>query len=311
MQIRQRETFDSSATPKAGARRIEPRVLAPVDLERLRARIASTRDPTGATPERAGRFTQPELRIERVEVPVLAEDDLRALREAVVALRATGDALLTAVARIEAALDRWSNSDPVRNAGASAQTATDRLAPARRKHPAAPARVEARPQPSQPEAEMRLRAGERRILAALAVRHPVRLTRAQVATLAGLTSSSGSFASYWSHLKSLGLILEHPTGLVEITPAGLACLGTDAPKPPQTTEELQAMWRERLPAGAQRMLDVVIEAYPGWVTRSELGERAGLTPTSGSFGSYLGLLRRNGLADVQGDRVRAGQALFL
>ena len=44
---------------------------------------------------------------------------------------------------------------------------------------------------------------------------------------------------------------------------------------------------------------------------SELGERAGYTASGGTFGAYLGTLRRNGLIAVDGDAVRAGAALFL
>lgn len=42
IQVRRRRTFDSSATPRAGEVRVEPRVLAPVDLETLRTQMAAT-----------------------------------------------------------------------------------------------------------------------------------------------------------------------------------------------------------------------------------------------------------------------------
>jgi hypothetical protein len=42
VQIRERHTFNSSATPKPGEQRIEPKVLADVDLESLRERMAET-----------------------------------------------------------------------------------------------------------------------------------------------------------------------------------------------------------------------------------------------------------------------------
>lgn len=40
--VRRRETYDSSATPKAGEMKVEPRVLADIDLEALRRRMAET-----------------------------------------------------------------------------------------------------------------------------------------------------------------------------------------------------------------------------------------------------------------------------
>ena len=59
------------------------------------------------------------------------------------------------------------------------------------------------------------------------------------------------------------------------------------------------------------MLDALVAAYPGWLTREQLGERAGFTPSGGTFGTYLGTLRRNGLATVEGDTVRASETLFI
>ena len=42
VQVRQRETFDSSATPTVGAQPRTPGALAPVDIEKIRTRIAAT-----------------------------------------------------------------------------------------------------------------------------------------------------------------------------------------------------------------------------------------------------------------------------
>jgi len=71
------------------------------------------------------------------------------------------------------------------------------------------------------------------------------------------------------------------------------------------------MWSARLPAGASKMLRFLVETYPDAVTRHALGEQVSFTHTGGTFGNYLGLLRRNGLADVTGDSVRANPSLFL
>ena len=59
------------------------------------------------------------------------------------------------------------------------------------------------------------------------------------------------------------------------------------------------------------MLEALVDVYPQPLTREALGERAGFTPTGGTFGTYLGTLRRNGLIEVTGDEVRASQTLFL
>jgi hypothetical protein len=111
-------------------------------------------------------------------------------------------------------------------------------------------------------------------------------------------------------LKRHGLITE-AGGEVQITRTGLDELGADIPPQPQTTEELLAIWRGALRAGERKMLDELIAIYPASLTREELGERAGYTASGGTFGAYLGTLRRNGLVDVAGNAVRASATLFL
>lgn len=53
IQVRPRRTFDSSATPKAGQVRVEPRVLAPVDIEALRDAMAATIEKAAADDPKA------------------------------------------------------------------------------------------------------------------------------------------------------------------------------------------------------------------------------------------------------------------
>jgi hypothetical protein len=156
----------------------------------------------------------------------------------------------------------------------------------------------------------RLPAGALRMLKALASRHPLKLTRAQLGTLAGFTPSGGTFGNYYGLLKRARFIEELGQGTVEITESGLDAAG-EIPEAPETTEEILAMWRRNLPAGAAKMLDVLVEIHPDGLTREELGERSGFTASGGTFGNYLGLLRRNELAEVQGTEVRASETLFL
>lgn len=53
----------------------------------------------------------------------------------------------------------------------------------------------------------------------------------------------------------------------------------------------------RLPVDAARMLDALAGAWPNPVTKVQLGELAGLSASSGTFGTYLGKLRALELVD--------------
>ncbi len=144
----------------------------------------------------------------------------------------------------------------------------------------------------------------------LARHHQLQVTCAQLGTLAGFTPTGGTSGTYFSTLKRNGQLAES-NGELQISEAGLATLGTPVPPPPQTTEELLAQWRSALRVGETRMLDVLVAAYSDALTCDELGRQAGFEIGGGTFGTYLGTLRRNGLVEVNGDEVRASSTLFL
>jgi hypothetical protein len=154
-----------------------------------------------------------------------------------------------------------------------------------------------------------LKAGARRMLAAVASLHPMPLTRAQVGTLAKVKRTGGTFSTYLGLLKQNGYVVEEADRL-SITEAGFDALGT-APPAPATPDELRAMWRDRLKAGARRMLDVLIDRHPDWLRREELADAAGITMGGGTFSTYLGMLRTAGLIDEESGRLRAADVLFI
>ncbi|MCC6192082.1 MAG: DUF87 domain-containing protein [Anaerolineales bacterium] len=259
----------------------------------------------------------PERIVERVEIPVFKDGEVNRLESAVgqmaviaEGLGKLGDGLLGASQALR------TGAGEVGEALRAVVQRQSAALPGRRPHHAyadpAPA---ARPAPRPPEAppaesDIALRAGERKMLQALAQRHPARYTVSQLGTLSGFAPRGGTFRTYFGVLKRAGLIVEQG-GEVSVTEAGLAYLGAAVPPAPATTAEMLAMWRARLRAGEARMLDVLVERYPEWIAAGELGEAAGFAASGGTFRTYLGVLRRNGLAEVQGDQVRASPTLFV
>lgn len=299
--IRERTTFDSSSTPRVGERRRTPRVVAKADLDLLRERMAETIERAKADDPRELRrridALQAELRVAkaaatRVEIPVLRPGQLEHLTNVAGALIEVVGDFKTVLSRVSV---KTNEPEPP-----TAPPPRPRAEPVRRRSVNGAATH---------EESSSLRAGERRMLETLVRHHPVRLTRAQLATIAGFTASGGTFGAYLGTLKRNGFVVEESDGLL-LTDEGLAA-GGGAPARPQTIEEIVETWRRALRSGERRMLDVLIEARPAAVTREELAERSGFEARGGTFGAYLGTLRRNGLADVAGDEVRVGEALFL
>ena len=150
--------------------------------------------------------------------------------------------------------------------------------------------------------------GALRMLQVLASRYPMTFTKSQLALLANMSPKSGTYGTYLSLLRSQGLI--EVGAEVSITEEGINYLGAERPQP-QTQEEVLDMWRSNLTGGARRMFDVLVDEYPRQIDKSELGERTDMSYNSGTFGTYLSLLRRNGLVEVAGTHVRANPNLFV
>ena len=150
--------------------------------------------------------------------------------------------------------------------------------------------------------------GALRMLQVLASRYPMTFTKSQLALLANLSPKSGTYGTYLSLLRSQGLI--EVGAEISITEEGLNYIGTDKPQP-QSQAEVLDMWRNNLTGGARRMFDVLVDAYPGQIDKAALGERTDMSYNSGTFGTYMSLLRRNGLVEVTGTYIKANPNLFI
>ncbi|MGK7344993.1 MAG: helicase HerA domain-containing protein [Candidatus Nitrospinota bacterium M3_3B_026] len=156
-----------------------------------------------------------------------------------------------------------------------------------------------------------LRSGAVRILQELAARRPAGYSRSQVATLTGFSPKGGTFNTYLGDLRRGGFIRdEGKRGLVYVTDEGVLALGKSIKDTPKTHEEVMDLWRRALRKGAYRMLEEVVAAGPAGLSREEIAVRVDMTMTGGTFNTYLGDLRRNGLVKDRDGSVTATGILF-
>jgi hypothetical protein len=148
-------------------------------------------------------------------------------------------------------------------------------------------------EPREPNGD--LGAGPRRMLQALAATHSRGLTRRQVATMAKIKPTTGTFRNYLSELRVGGYISEEGD-LMIITDSGRAIVGDVAV--PQTRDELLNQWRPRLGGTPFKMLEHVLAN--DHVSNISLAEAVGINFTTGSFRNYISILVTNGLVDRQG-----------
>jgi uncharacterized protein len=311
VQILRRTTFDSAATPKAGERRTEPKHLAAVDIEAISGAMAATIERAKADDPKALRAelarvkaelakAQVATKTERVEVPVLGENDIVKLRGLVADLDAAGRRACEHAAKM---LDAVERAAAAKRAPVSVErrvrelTATNGAAHPRRERPAAPragsGKFHGEPLPR----------GVRAILTAVA-QHASGVTREQLTVLTGYKRSSRD-----TYLQRLGSddMVEERGGQIVATEVGLDALGPDF-EPLPTGDALREHWLGKLPEGERRILEIVVAKHPLAVDREVISEATGYARSSRD--TYLQRLSARRLVDSGRDGVRASEELF-
>ena len=142
-----------------------------------------------------------------------------------------------------------------------------------------------------------VRGGLRRMMIALAQRPG--LNKSQLGVRAGLSSKSGTFSTYLGRLRTNGW-LEGAGDCMKLSENGLTALGQFDPLP--EGKSLYEYWLGELGnSGAARMLSALYAAHPRRLSKQELGEAAVISHTSGTFGTYMGTLRRLELIEGRGE----------
>lgn len=135
--------------------------------------------------------------------------------------------------------------------------------------------------------------GLRHILIALA-QHYQGLSARQIGVRIGMSSTSDTFATHLGKGRSYGWI-EGSRDLLRLTSEGGQALGSYDPLP--SGKALLDYWLDQLVGGAARILAELAKAYPKSLDAEELGRRAELSASSGTFRTYLGKLRILELVD--------------
>jgi hypothetical protein len=296
IRISAKTTADVSSTPKIGQRQAEPRELSAVDLDELRQKMAATveaaaaSDP-GALKKRVADLQRENAELQRnaakMERPTLADAEREALASYAKSANSAALQLGAAIGNLEKISANFrelgqSIERALRNANMQKPPQGITASSGDKKHRhEAPNVANASPNVSSATG------GMRRMMIALAQRPG--LSARQLGVRAGLSSSSGTFGTYLGKLRS-NAWLDGDRNRMELTRAGITALGPYDPLP--TGRDLLAFWLGELGnSGAARILKTLADHYPNALSKADLGERAGISHTSGTFGTYLGKLR--------------------
>jgi len=300
--IGERETFDSSATPKVGEIRVEPRELAPVELDALRARIAATIEKAKHDDPKALRARIAELErelasrpSERVEVEKIVYMVPEQVLEAAPRLKMLTARVAEEVDRILAAAGDARPLEFVTDpAPARAEQTPAKLAPVRAAEPTPASSTRARPAP---EVDLGKQSGPRRVLIALAQLGP--LPRKRLAIVSGYNARGGAFAKVLREGLLAGVVGKDESDRWHLSTKGRAELGPFEPLP--RGRALLEYWRAHIgDPPARRILEELARVHPDKLSRSALAQRTGYSVRGGAYAKPLRLLRGFGL--ISGSR---------
>ncbi len=303
VKIGKKTTFDASATPELGQKLIKVQSLSELDVRELVTALApppaKSREPvkpvggagsgTGSAGSAVIVGSDPkDKKLEELETrcAALARDVQSLHHKLTISERA-----LEAIESILAKYDERSKVE--------SQIAQPPVQPARARDPSTPVRAasvaRSATDPSGPKA------GALRMLRVI-VSNLQPMTKTQIATASGMRVTSGTFSTYWSTLKTNGFIEQCRDGDFRSTIEGGQYLETVGGRATliETFEDRVRAWTGVLKGSSRRMLEVVIEAHPHPISRDRLGHVLGMSPTSGTFSTYLSLLTSNRLVIKSG-----------
>lgn len=301
VQIRKRHTYDSSATPEVGGEGVSNanRVTSIVDIKTLGAQILAMKDRIKADDPRElkRRIRELEAAMSKRQTPPAPTAIPAAVLDQVERVRTELLHLAGSMESIHVVLDAFGQNAAPPNE-ASLPTIEEVQSIFSSKAPSCA-------QVSRSFQTMKS-GGIKRMLTALAqsTSDNQMMNTKQLGLRAGMSSKSGTFSTYLATMRSNGWIDGDGSGMY-ITIEGRKAIGKVEALP--EGRDLGRYWINFLGGGAGRMLEVLIEAHPKSLSKEELGERANLSPASGTFSTYLSKLRK--LQVVEGRDLRASDDL--
>jgi hypothetical protein len=328
VEIRQRETFDSGATPKPGETKRTAKVLASVDLQKLGEQIQATVQRAKENDPKALKAEIARLRRDLAKAPAKSTPatviDERAVNRAVSAavepLQKQLQLLKDKAKRVRQAVQHLQGVANGIDAGiaeiADAIPVTTRFAIAPSPSTPAPVRVQAptvRSVPVPTNGNAHLSNSQRKVLSRLVelleCTNQNSVKKEQLAAWAEYSPTSGGYNNLLGALRSSGLIDYPQPGMVAITNAGRALASPD--DIPASSDQMREHAKRVLGGSEARLLDILHRSRDTW-TKEQLGQEAGFSHTSGGFNNYLGHMRTLGFVEYPAPgQVKAAAWLYL
>ena len=320
--IRERDTFNSSATPKHGEKMVTPKVMAQVDLEKLGTDIQNTiekikeNDPAilkakiSKLEKEIKSFStfkltneQPRIIEQIIEVPVFPKEMLKELKNlqsrfTIISLKLSNDWSANFDKFVQAAEKtqerKLVKSDSIDKplSWMYAKQAEIAYDPGQLKKDVTVYYPESLPE------------GEALILGAIIQFQDRGLSPEQISVLT--TYKRATRDKYLSFLIKKGLVSKNGSRMIFPTDEGIKIMPHIQALP--TGQELQRYWLDNLPIGEKKILEICLEIYPQWIEKSNIDSATGQARATRD--KYIGFLRAKYLIEDQSGSIRAHADLF-
>lgn len=296
------QTFDSGAAPDDGETKREPMKLAHIDLDAIRGMLAP-KEPKG----------QPEARQDGAG----GGDYARGYAAAKKALTEAHDA---EKGRMERQMARTLEDirKKIAHVATSTQGAAAVVEALLENFPEPPSAQDVKlwqrpviaetPPRSTPRPSGAPKNAEQKVIDAIAWWGALRNgwpTKTQLCAVAGYSPTASTIGVYLAQLKRNGYV-EAENGAIALTPEGTA--RATAPDVPASKSALRERIKNILSPAECNILQPILDAFPAVMSRAELCDATGLSPTASTVGVYLAALRRYGF--VERGKIKAADWLF-
>lgn len=326
-QIRERETFDSSKTPKIGETVLDPTAFAMIDVEGFRSVLETSREDAKRKDPKwmEKRIQDLELQIEN-GLESEAIENAEALRQENISLRGEVSAANLILLKVR---DLLAKAPVYTVADATELIVEEHIAKPMMQDGPIPEAVilggsdmvraeQPNFTPSKapllsPDDFDRISGPQQRILNALRSFEPLNMAECPknvVALFAEASPRSSSFSNNLGSLRARGLIDYPRSGYVSLTPAGRAIAAKPLGVP--TLVAFHQGWINKLSSPQQKIIRTLIGVHPNSMSKEALATETGASLTSSAFSNNLGFLRNSlGLIDYPSPGlVKATDLLF-
>lgn len=305
LRFREKTTLDASATPKFGAKTVEPKPLSKIQLTKLETSMGKAAEDAKAHDPKALRRRVLQLERElakkpsavkevvKKEVSIITAKDRAALTGLYKKLSKAQAALENAERRMGEVLMKLHEQDEAPLTGKKTKSLwhpdigkiATKVHQRRLQRGQVPKRMA-----DAPAADTNGLGKRHREIIAAVFRQGRAVTKVQLAALVGLKHTGGTYNTYLSRCRTAGMLVGDGAA-IQVTKAGAELAQADGHEQiPDHPDDIYDQWHKLLTGRTKDILALLWQCYPEEMAKDEIASELQMEPSGGTFNTYLSRL---------------------